>query len=300
MNTFTNLNLFPSPFNIQALQPLLNLPLFPSFNNHSLNYSNLPTTVGALETQTTLKTTKKIKTEIITHNKQSHQEKDDDKAQLLNNVKLEEQDQNITSLKQETVFRSNSTSDSLSEMGIQELLKLEEISDSILDSNAIDQKIINERKSYAKFFSETRKNMLQNWQKKMEFLKMLEELNQPENAMLWPVLDQINPVLAGVMNRKSKMDKNTLTVLKRSLRLMKSGPNFRSVNKNKKVEKEENKKNIEDVFKPAPVNGKRALKESEKPSKNYSAKKVTEANGKNNVTQNLEQIMEFIIKGDEF
>jgi len=83
---------------------------------------------------------------------------------------------------------------------------------------------------------------------------------------------------------------------------MKSGPNFRGSETNKKVSNKDKSKakNLEeDVFKPTPVNGKRVLKETEVPSKNNSPKLV-QNDRENNGMQNLEQIMEFIIKGNEY
>jgi len=225
MNAFGNMHLLPSNFSFQTSQipqSFFGMPFFSSFNNQNFNLSNLqnlqklsqnPNVVASLETDTTLEIIKKVKTEF----------EDNDKSFYLNNIKEYVKQEEQEGLKQENIVRSNSTSVSLSEIAIQDLPKIDENS---CDPAEVDKKLIAQRKSYANFFKETRKNMLQCWQKQIEFLKMLEELNQPENVLLWPMLDQINPLLSGVMNKKSKYGQKYFDSLKKSPSLDEIRPKF--------------------------------------------------------------------------
>jgi len=84
------------------------------------------------------------------------------------------------------------------------------------------EEVTKERKEYSEFFGKMYEELYENWNKQLEFIKSLRDMNQPENAMSFPMMDKVNPVIAGVLAKTSKISENTLKVMQRTHRLIKS------------------------------------------------------------------------------
>lgn len=84
------------------------------------------------------------------------------------------------------------------------------------------EEVSKERKEFSEFFGKMYEELYENWNKQLEFIKSLRDMNQPENAMSFPMMDKVNPVIAGVLTKTRQISENTLKVMQRTHRLIKS------------------------------------------------------------------------------
>jgi len=151
------------------------------------------------------------------------------------------------------------------------------------------EEISKERKEYSEFFGKMYDELFEKWNKQLEFIKCLRDMNQPENAMSFPMMDKVNPVIAGVLNKTSKISENTLKVMQRTHKLIKS-----------KAIRDEPLRRQNDVVKRARVsdiNVKREFEDKEQ-QLDKKRKQIKMAQEKENKVA-IEQVIKFIVDGDE-
>jgi len=151
------------------------------------------------------------------------------------------------------------------------------------------EEISKERREYSEFFGKMYDELFENWNKQLEFIKCLRDMNQPENAMSFPMMDKVNPVIAGVLNKTSKISENTLKVMQRTHKLIKS-----------KDARDEPLRRHNDVMKRAKVsdiNVKREFEDKEQQI-DKKRKQIKMAQEKENKIA-IEQVIKFIVDGDD-
>lgn len=92
----------------------------------------------------------------------------------------------------------------------------ETVSDGLVIPDTLDN-----RTDYEAFFKQMHDNLVIGFQRQLEFVQVMKKMNSPELANQFPNLDKINPMAAGVLKEKAKMDVKTVVVMKDVHRMLK-------------------------------------------------------------------------------